>query len=512
MPARRLSVRKIKEILRLKWEVGASDTAVSRSCHIARSTVADCICRAQVAGLIWPLPDDMNDTRLEALLYPSSVPSSLQRPMPDWAQVHQDMKGKNVTLCLLWQEYKARHPDDGFQYSRFSELYRTWRGKLTVSMRQTHKAGEKMFVDYAGPTIPIVDRTTGAEHPAQVFVAVLGASSYTFSEATMTQALPDWTGSHVRAFEYFGGVTEIVVPDNLKSGVTKPCRYDPDINPSYADLARHYGVVIIPARVRKPKDKSKAEGGVLLVERWIMAALRNRTFFSLTEANAAIRELLTQLNERPFKKLPGCRRSQFEELDKPALKPLPVTAYEYAEWKKARVGIDYHVEVDGYYYSVSYKLIKQQLDVRITRNTVECFHKGKRVAAHVRSYGKKYITLPEHMPKAHQSYAQWTPERMIRWSRSIGDHTAIAANIIMSSRRHPQQGFRACLGLMSMGKKYSNDRLEAACNRAIVTNCVSYKSIKSILKTGLDRQPLLEIQTTERTPEHGNIRGPEYFH
>jgi len=504
-------MRKIKEVLRLKWSCGVSGRHIAKSCHISRSAVADCIHRAQAAGLSWPLPNGMNDTQLEALLYPPPAPSSFQRPMPDWAHIHQEMKGKSVTLFLLWQEYKAQHRE-GFQYSYFCDLYRLWRGKLNVSMRQTHKAGEKMFVDYAGPTIPIVNRTTGEEHPAQVFVAVLGASGYTFSEATMTQGLPDWIGSHVRAFEYFGGVPEIVVPDNLKSGVTKPCRYDPDINPSYADLARHYGIAVIPARVRKPKDKAKAEGGVLLVERWIMAALRNRTFFSLAEANAAIRELLTKLNDRPFKKLPGCRRGQFEELDKPALKPLPNTAYEYAEWKKARVGIDYHIEAEEHYYSVPYTLLKQQLDVRITRSTVECFHKGKRVAAHVRSYGKKYITLPEHMPRAHREQAQWTPERLIRWGRSIGEHTAISANIIMSSRRHPEQGFRACMGLMSMGKKYGNDRLEAACNRAIVTNCVSYKSIKSILKTGLDRQPLLEIQEPQQTPDHGNIRGPQYFH
>jgi len=446
MSRRKLPMRKIEEVLRMKWCCGVSERHIAKTCHISRSTVADCIHRAQVAGLNWPLPDDMNDTRLEALLYPPSAPSSLQRPMPEWATVHQEMKGKGVTLCLLWQEYKAQH-SDGFQYSRFSELYRIWRGKLTASMRQTHKAGEKMFVDYAGPTIPIVDMATGEEHPAQVFVAVLGASSYTFSEATMTQGLPDWIGSHVRAFEYFGGVTEIVVPDNLKSGVTKPCRYDPDINPSYADLARHYGVAIIPARVRKPKDKAKVEGGVLLVERWIMATLRNRTFFSLTEANAAIKELLTKLNDRQFKKLTGCRRSQFEELDKPALKPLPATVYEYAEWKLARVGIDYHVEVGGHYYSVPYQLIKQQLDVRITRSTVECFHKGKRVAAHIRTDGRGHTTITGHMPKAHQSYAQWTPERIIRWSRSIGEQTAVVANLIISRRHHPQQGFRACLGL-----------------------------------------------------------------
>jgi len=505
-------MRKIKEVLRLKWLCGVSERRIAKTCHISRSTVSEYVGRATAAGLGWPLPEGMDDTRLDALLFPpASKLAAVHRPMPDWAHIHQEMRRKSVTLFLLWQEYKAQSRD-GFQYSRFSELYREWRGKLTVSMRQTHKAGEKMFVDYAGPTIPIVDRTTGAEHPAQVFVAVLGASSYTFSEATMTQALPDWIGSHVRAFEYFGGVPEIVVPDNLKSGVTKPCRYDPDINPGYADLARHYGTAVIPARVRKPKDKAKAEGGVLLVERWIMAALRNRTFFSLAEANAAIKELLTQLNERPFKKLPGCRRSQFEELDQPALKPLPNTAYEYAEWKQARVGIDYHVEINGHYYSVPYQLIKQQLDVRITRSTVECCHKGKRVVAHVRTDGRGHSTIPEHMPKAHQSYAQWTPERIIRWSRSIGEQTAVVANIIISRRHHPQQGFRACLGLMSMGKKYSNDRLEAACHRAIVTNCVSYKSIKSILKTGLDRQPLLEMQAPERTPDHGNIRGPQYFH
>jgi transposase len=505
-------MRKIKEVLRMKWSCGISERRIAASCRISRSTVADCICRAGAAGLSWPLPDNMNEARLDALLYPPPDPASVQRPMPDWAQVHQDMKRKGVTLVLLWQEYKAQSPD-GFQHSRFSELYRIWRGKLSVSMRQTHLAGEKLFVDYAGPTIPIVDRTTGEEHPAQVFVAVLGASNYTFAEATMTQGLSDWTGSHVRAFEFIGGVPEIVVPDNLKSGVTKACRYDPDINPSYADLARHYGVAVIPARVRKPKDKAKAEGGVLLVERWIMAALRNRTFFSLSEANAAIAELLVKLNERPFKKLPGCRRSQFEALDKPALKPLPKTPYEYAQWKLARVGVDYHVDVDRHYYSVPYQLQKEQLDIRITRRIVECFHKGKRVASHLRSDVKGgHTTVTSHMPKAHRDYADWTPERLIKWGRSIGEQTAIATNIIMSRRRHPQQGFRACMGLMSMGKQYSNERLEAACHRAIVSNCVSYKSIKSILSTGLDQQQLPEVQPSQTTPEHDNIRGPGYFH
>lgn len=505
-------MRNIKEILRLNWLNGLSARCIAKSCDIPRSTVGDCLQRATAAKLSWPLPEDMNDTQLERLLYPPKKSESGQRPLPDMSYVHQELKRKGVTLALLWQEYKAQHPE-GFQYSRFCDLHRAFAGTLSVSMRQTHLAGEKLFVDYAGPTIDIVDRTTGEIHSAQVFVAVLGASSYAFAEATLTQGLSDWIGSHVRAFEFIGGVPEIVVPDNLKSGVTKPCRYDPEINRSYAELARHYGIAVIPARVRKPKDKAKAEGGVQLVERWIMAVLRNRTFFSLDEANAAIKELLIKLNNRPFQKLPGCRRSQFEALDKPALKALPATAYEYAEWKLVRVGIDYHVEVDGHYYSVPYQLRKEQLDTRMTSRIVECFHKGKRVASHVRSYEQGHATtISTHMPRAHRDYADWTPERFIKWGRNIGEHTAIAINLIMSQRRHPQMGFRACMGVMSLGKKYSNDRLEAACERAITTNCVSYKSIKSILATGLDKQVLPVVQTPQPTPDHDNIRGADYFH
>jgi len=505
-------MRNIKEILRLKWLNGVSVRGISKGCNIPRSTVNDYLQRATAAGLSWPLPEDMNDTQLERLLYPPQEPESGQRPLPDMSYVHQELKRKGVTLSLLWQEYKAQHPE-GFQYSRFCDLHRAFAGTLSVSMRQTHLAGEKLFVDYAGPTIDIVDRTTGEIHAAQVFVAVLGASNYAFAEATLTQGLSDWIGSHIRAFEFIGGVPEIVVPDNLKSGVTKPCRYDPDINPSYAELARHYGIAVIPARVRKPKDKAKAEGGVQLVERWIMAALRNRTFFSLCEANAAIKELLIKLNNHPFQKLPGCRRSQFETLDQPALKALPAMAYEYAEWKLVRVGIDYHVEVDGHYYSVPYQLRKEQLDTRMTSQIVECFHKGKRVASHVRSHEQgRATTIPAHMPRAHRDYAEWTPERFIKWGRNIGEYTAIAANLIMSKRRHPQLGFRACMGLMSLAKKYGNERLEAACKRAIITNCVSYKSIKSILITGLDKQALPEIQQSQDMPAHSNIRGSGYFH
>lgn len=323
-------MRKIKEILRLKWLNGVSARGIARSCGIPRSTVGDCLRRASAAGLSWPLPEALDDTALEQLLYGPEQGSSGQRPPPDMAYVHSELKRKGVTLFLLWQEYKAEHPD-GFQYSRFCDLHREFKGSLNLSMRQSHLAGEKLFVDYVGQTISITDRTTGETHSAQMFVAVLGASSYTFAEATMSQSLEDWTGSHVRAFEFFGGVPEIVVPDNLKSGVRHPCRYDPEINPSYAELARHYSVAVIPARVCKPRDKAKAENGVLVVERWIMAALRNRVFFSLAEANTAISGLLEKLNNRPFRKLSGCCRSQFDELDKPALRPLPEKAWDISQ-------------------------------------------------------------------------------------------------------------------------------------------------------------------------------------
>jgi transposase len=340
---------------------------------------------------------------------------------------------------------------------------------------------------------------------------VLGASNYTYAEATWSQSLPDWIGVHVRAFEFYGGVTEILVPDNLKSGVTKPCFYDPDLNPSYQEMAKHFGCAVIPARIRKARDKAKVESGVQVVERWILARLRKKTFFSLSELNAEIRRLLEHLNDKPFQKLPGCRRSAFEELDRPALKPLPTEPYEYAEWKKVRVNIDYHVEVDRHYYSVPYQLVRCQLDARFTRSTVEILHKGRRVASHVRSYKQGgYTTLAEHMPTAHRQWAEWTPERLVRWAAKTGAATARVVEAILSSRAHPQQGFRSCLGIMRLGKKYSPERLEAACRRALAIGGTSFKSIQAILKNGLDKRPLPQGED-QPTVRHANIRGAQYY-
>lgn len=505
-------MRKIREVLRLFFAADLTIRAIARSIQSSPSTVGDYVRRAKVAGLGWPLPDELDDAALERRLFPPAKPKGHSRPLPDWAHVHEELKRKGVTLALLWQEYKAAHPD-GLQYSQFCDTYRGWRGTLDVVMRQEHRAGEKLFVDYAGQTVPVVERCTGEVREAQIFVAVLGASNYTFAEATWTQGLPDWIGSHRRAFQFLGGCPEVVVPDNLRSAVTKAHRYEPDINPTYQEMATHYGVAVLPARVRKPRDKAKAEAGVLLVERWILACLRNRTFFSLAELNDAIRELLIRLNDRSFKKLPGSRRQRFESLDRPVLKPLPTAPYSYADWKKARVGIDYHVELEGHYYSVPYPLVKRQLEVRYTAHTVECFHRGKRVASHLRSRVKgRHTTLPEHMPEAHRRYGDWSPQRLIRWAEKVGPATAKLITHILSSRRHPQQGYRSCLGVLRLSKAYGDERLERACSRALLLNAYSVKSVESILKCALEDKPLPEQQELPLPTDHDNIRGPSYYH
>ncbi len=513
MAKERLSMRKIVEILRLKHECGLNHRRIAVSVGVARSTVCDYLYRAAAAGLTWPLPESMTEVEVERLLFPPAPAIAPElRPQPDWVTVHQELRRKGMTLLLLWQEYKTVHPD-GLRYSWFCQSYRLWSGKLNLVMRQEHRAGEKLFVDYAGQTVPVTERATGEIRQAQIFVAVLGASNYTYAEATWTQTLPDWIGAHVRAFEFLSGIPEIVVPDNLKSGVTRPCRYDPDLNPTYREFARHYQVAIIPARVARPRDKAKVEAGVLLVERWILARLRHRQFFSLTELNAAIAELLTDLNHRAFKKLPGSRASQFAAIDQPALRGLPATAYQYAEWSRARVHIDYHIEVARRYYSAPYALVGRELEVRLTERTVELFQRGERVASHARLRAQtRYSTQTEHMPAAHRAFAQWTPDRLIRWAQSIGLTTAALIEHILNARRHPQQGFRAALGILRLAKHYGDARLEAACTRALAIGAANYRSVESILKHRLDRQTLPEPGSATLPLFHDNIRGPDYYH
>ena len=512
MPARRLSMRKIREVLRLKFECGLSDRKIAKSCNMARSSVAEYIRRAKAAGLVYPISEDIDDTALEKMLFPQCSPAPRNRPVPDWAYVHRQLKHKGVTLGLLWQEYKEQHPD-GYQYSWFCKEYGKWESRVDVVMRQHHRAGEKLFVDYAGQTVAVVDQSTGEEREAQIFVSVLGASNYTYAEATWTQSLPDWIGSHVRAFSFLGGVPEVVVPDNLKSGVRKACYYDPDLNPTYQDMAAHYGTVVLPARVRKPRDKAKVEVGVQVVERWILARLRKHSFFSIDELNQHIWKLLKELNNRPFQKMPGSRKSMFDCVDAPALRPLPKVPYEFARWKKATVNIDYHVEVDGHYYSVPYQLVGKKVDVRFTDKAVECFYKHKRVASHLRSRQRgRHSTISEHMPPAHRKYLEWTPERFLRWAEKIGPKTLVLTEGILSSRSHPQQAYRTLLGIFRLGKSYSNERLEAACRRALFIGATSYRSIESILKTGLDQKPLPHTPQPSRSISHANIRGSKYYH
>jgi transposase len=505
-----MSMRKIREVLRLR-AAGRSQRQIAASLGMGQSTVGDCLTRARLAGV--GDPAELDDAALERALYPPkpAVPAQ-QRGQPDWGYVHRELRRKGVTLFLLWEEYKADHPL-GFQYSWFCLHYRAWAGKLDVVMRQHHRAGEALFVDYAGQTAAVIDRHTGELREAQIFVAVLGASNYTYAEATWTQSLPDWIGSHQRAFAFLGGVPETVVPDNLKSGVTKAHRYEPDVNRSYADMAGHYGVAILPARPVKPRDKAKAEVGVQVVERWILARLRNRSFFSLAELNGAIAELLPMLNERAFKKLPGSRRSLFEQLDRPALAALPARVYEFATWRKARVSIDYHVEVEGHYYSVPYQLVKLEVEARISAHTVEILHGGKRVASHQRATQPHgHTTVNEHMPRPHREYAEWSPQRLVEWARNTGPATAELVGRILGARRHPQQGFRSCLGILRLGKTHGEARLEAACARALRIGAVSYKSIASILKYKLDAQPLPEAPQETLPLVHDNLRGPNYYH
>jgi transposase len=504
-------MRKERDVLRLRAG-GMSKRQIAASLSIGATAAGDCIRRARRAGLSWPLPEDLSDEVLERILYPPPQSSAKdQRARPDWPTVHRELRRPGVTLQLLWEEHRAAHPD-GYGYSRFCELYRAWEGRLSPTMRQSHVAGERLFVDYAGTTMEVIDAASGEVLRAQLFVAVLGACNYTYAEATWTQGLIDWIGSHVRTFAFYGGVTAQVVSDNIKSGIAKACFYEPAVNRTYAELAAHYDTAIVPARPYKPRDKAKVEVAVLVAMRFIIAKLRNRRFFSLADLNAAIRELVMALNERVTRHLGASRRALFEEIGRAALKPLPVEPYTFAAWKERKVGLDYHVEVDKHYYSVPHQLLRETVWVRITARTVEVFQHGKRVAAHVRSSSnRKHTTVAAHMPSSHRRYADWTPEHLRRRAGEIGPSTSALIEIILRERRHPEQGFRASIGIIRLAKSCGRDRLEAACARALEIGARSYTSVSSILKNNLDRQrPASAADGPAIT--HPNIRGPGYFH
>lgn len=511
MSAKRLLMRQIRNVLKLKFENRLTHRQIARACAIGTGTVSECLGRARAAGLSWPLPEEMDDAALERRLYPPPA-RDRTRPQPDLGWVHRELSRPGVTLQLLWVEYISEHPD-GYRYSRFCELYQRYRRTLHPSMRQVHRAGEKTFVDFSGKQPEIVDPETGEVRAVELFVGVLGASTYFYAEAVPSQELPHWIAAHIRMFEFFGGASAILVPDNLKSGVRAACRYEPDVNRTYEEMARHYGAVVVPARSGKPKDKAKVEGAVLIAQRWILAALRNRTFFSLAELNAAIRELLPALNARPLQKLGVSRTERFRQLDQPALIPLPAHRYEIARWKTCRVNIDYHIELDRNYYSVPFTLLREAVDVRFTMTTVEIFHKNTRIASHRRRLGRgQSATDIEHMPRAHRAHAEWTPSRIISWAEKTGPSAGELVAKILESRPHPEQGYRACLGILRLEKRYGRDRLEAACARALRIGAPTYRTVKNILASGVDRCPPEETEPTTRSvPRHDNVRGADYY-
>ncbi|MEM6944427.1 MAG: IS21 family transposase [Pseudomonadota bacterium] len=509
---RRLPMRKIGDALRLRAG-GLTLREIAASLGVGRSTVGEYLKRCDLAGLSWPLPEGVSEADLEQRVF-EPVGGETRRGLsqPDWPAVHRALKRKGVTLALVWEDYRASHPEDGYGYSRFCELYRRWEGRLSPTMRQHHFAGERAFVDYAGDTLEIIDGATGEVRQAQIFVGVLGASNYTYVEATWTQSLPDWIGAHVRMLAFFGGAPGQLVSDNLKAGVTKACFYEPKVNRTYADLAAHYDTAILPARPYRPRDKAKVAVGVQLVQRWIVARLRGRQFFSLAELNVAILALLEQFNGKVTRHLGASRVGLFEALDRPALKPLPAKPYEYAEWVERKVGLDYHVEIARHYYSVPHRLLKTRLWARVTERTVEIFHEGQRVAAHVRTSGnRQHTTVPEHMPASHRRYAGWTPGEIRRQAERIGPSTGALVDLILRTKTHPEQGFRACLGIVRLAKPHGRDALEAACRRALEIGGTSYSSVASILKNNLHRHRP-EVPAEGPAITHHNIRGPGYFH
>lgn len=512
MATERMSMRKVREILRLRWVLGKSVRTTAQSVGVSVGAVSQTTTRAKLVGLTWATTGPLSDDELDERLY-GPRGGGRDRPKPDLVWIHLERKKVGVTLELLHLEYLEQHPD-GYRYTTFCDLYRQWLKKHRLSMRQVYRGGEKLLVDYSGKRPSVVDPKTGEVTEVELFVGVLGASNLTYAEATESQKSPAWIASHIHTFEYIGGVPGALVCDQLKSGVIEACRYEPKAQRTYTEMAAHYGTAILPARPGKPRDKAKAEAGVLVAQRWILARLRNERFFSLTALNERIAELLEELNDRPMRRYGGVSRRQlFEQLDRPALSPLPTERFTYAVWHDAKVNIDYHAEYEKHFYSVPFSLVHELVEVHATAMTVEIFHRNQRVTSHVRSYVPgKFTTKPEHMPKSHRDHAEWTPSRLIAWAGKIGTHTKALLEAILDDRPHPEQGYRSCLGIMRLEKRYGAERLDAACRRAVIVRARSYKHVARILKNGLDAQPLPnEVPHDESRPTHEHVRGSGYY-
>lgn len=520
MSAKRITMRQLREVLRLRYEAKLSIRQINRSTKISVGKIQGVLKKAEELHLVWPLPEDLDNRQLAQRFYPQAdTRESLHFQVPDWSKVHVELKKKGVTRQLLWEEYTQEYPNRCYSYSQFCDRYEHWRKQQKRSMRQLHKAGEKLFVDYCSPTVSIVNGKTGEIKSAQIFVAVLGASNYTFAEATWSQGLKDWLCSHVRAFHYFGGIPEVVVPDNLKSGISKACRYEPQLNPSYQQLAAHYQVAVIPARPYKPKDKAKVEVGVQIVERWILARLRHQTFFSLSELNQCIKALLTELNLKPFKKLPGNRRQHFEQIDQPALRSLPCHAYEYTHIKLVKVNIDYHIQYEQHFYSVPHHLVGETLELQARDKVLQIYFRNNLITTHIRQYYSGMTTLPGHMPARHEKHQKWTPERFMHWAQKIGPDVLLWVKQRLKERPHKEQAYRACLGLLNLSRVYENQRLNQACRIAHQQSLTRVKNIREILKSNTDTLSSecvvvdsIGLDEPNLPQTHENIRGSEYYH
>lgn len=510
MATERILVRNIREILRLKWVNHMTHRATAQSLNISVGAIGKTVGRAKAAGLTWDAVDALSDDALEERIYGSKVRTH-GRVKPDPVWIHTERKKVGVTLELLHLEYLSENPR-GYGYTTFCDTYRKWLNKRKLSMRQNHLAGDKLFVDYSGKRPYVMNKETGLFEPVELFVAVLGASNYTYAEATRTQKSADFIASHIRALEFLGGVPKAIVPDQLKSGVVKACRYEPVAQRTYAEMARHYETSILPARPRKPKDKAKVEVAVQIVQRWILARLRNRVFHSLESLNDAIWLLLEDLNNRTMKRYGKSRRQLFDEIDKPALAPIRADRFVFAQWKQAKVNIDYHIVFNDHFYSAPSSHARDTVEIRASLTTIEIYYKGKRIASHQRSHQKGgYTTEPEHMPKAHQKHLEWSPSRMQSWALTMGPCVETMVTRILESRPHPEMGYRSCLGILRLEKQYGAARLNAACERALTVGARSYRHINSILKNNLDQIALGE-ETEETTPApHENVRGADYY-
>jgi transposase len=505
-------MRKIREVMRLRDSVKASRREIALSVGIARSTVAEYFYRSDAAGLSWPLPEGISDEELDRLLFPPV--SSIDEParaLPNWSDIKRELSRKGVTLLLLWQEYKDANPE-GYGYSRFASLYREWLDKTDCRMRQHHKAGEKEWVDFVGLTMPLTNASTGEVRQVQIFASALGASQRIFAKAYESQTLENWLGANADSFEFYGALAEILVIDNLRSGVTSPDRFEPVVNQAFAEFARHYGIAVIPARPRKPRDKAKVENAVQQVERWVLAPLRNRTFFSLQELNEAIAIKVGELDARLMKGPNASRREFFEQIDRPAMRALSMPRYEFAKWKSAKVAIDYCVEFEGHRYSVPHTLVGKRVELRVSLSTIEIFLDSLRVCGHLRSVSRRGATIESsHMPVAHREHAEWTPERIEKWAAGTGPSTRELVSQMMTANLHPQQAFRACMGVISLGKNYTPERLEAACSRALRFGAKGYRNVKTILEKGLDKEEAPARPVLVEISNHANVRGPGYY-